>query len=112
MSLNYCPHLRTIDEKCPICEQELKEKAYNEFLFTNDYKNVGTSTFKEPLTFSNPPPAHNPIQELLEENQKLLEENKKLKETIRILNEKLSKAHRQINRHIEDTYNDVTQNDR
>ena len=38
--------------------------------------------------------------------------NKKLKETIRILNEKLSKAHKQINRHIEDTYNDVTQNDR
>ena len=39
-------------------------------------------------------------------------QNKKLKETIRILNEKLSKAHKQINRHIEDSYNDATQNDR
>lgn len=68
--------------------------------------------FKEPLHFPDYPPAHNPIKELIEENKRLIEENKKLKEALRISNEKLSKAHKQINRHIEDNYNDVTQNDR
>ena len=90
--------------------QENYTTPYNEWLST--YYSGSKQDFKEPLHFPDYPPAHNPIQELINENIKLSEENKKLKETIRILNEKLSKAHKQINRHIEDSYNDATQNDR